>query len=764
MTHSAPAVHLFGIRHHGPGSARSLRQSLERLQPDVILLEGPPEATSVLPLLGEAQMQPPVALLIYAPDNPQLSAFYPFAEFSPEWQAIQYGLRTQTPIRLMDLPQAHQLIPPPEPPEDPEDSESSEQETPHIPTINQIELEVRRDPLLWLAQAAGFSDGERWWEQFVEQRQSSDDVFEGILEAMQALRSTLEAEYPPNPEHPHDHREALREAYMRQTLRQAQKEGFQTIAIVCGAWHTPALSEPLPAAKEDAALLKGLPKAKVTATWVPWTYERLSLASGYGAGIKSPGWYDHLWRTPDQIAMRWLIKVAHLLRQQDLDASSANVIEAVRLAETLAALRDYASPSLVELNESVQTVLCCGDTAPMQLIQRQLLVGERLGAVPHHTPMVPLQQDLQRYQQRLRLKPSASKQTLELDLRKPNDLERSQLLHRLLLLNIHWGEPSHSSGKGTFKEQWQLHWQPELEIALIEAGCWGNTILNAATACANDQAQQARELPQLTTLLETVLLATLPTAVEQVMQQLGVLAALSSDMLHLMAALPPLANIVRYSDVRQTDVTTITQVVTGLMTRICIGLPMACASLDDDAASQMVTAIGQTHQAINLLQTPAYRQDWLAMLHRLAAQNQLHGLLAGRCCRLLLDEGELDGAAAAKRLSLALSLAVEPSHAAAWIDGFLQGSGLLLLHDPAIWPVLDDWVISLNPDAFVSLLPLLRRTFSQFTPAERRQMRERARPGQGSSGQAPQSSDLDHERASQVFPLVAQLLGLPLPV
>lgn len=31
-------VHLFGIRHHGPGCARSLRKALETLQPDCLLV------------------------------------------------------------------------------------------------------------------------------------------------------------------------------------------------------------------------------------------------------------------------------------------------------------------------------------------------------------------------------------------------------------------------------------------------------------------------------------------------------------------------------------------------------------------------------------------------------------------------------------------------------------------------------------------------------------------------------------------------------
>ncbi|HRD68487.1 MAG TPA: DUF5682 family protein, partial [Candidatus Competibacter sp.] len=87
-----PPLHLFGIRHHGPGCARSLLPALEALQPDCLLIEGPPEGETVLPLLADADLEPPVALLVYNPDNSQQAAFYPFAVFSPEWNALHYGL------------------------------------------------------------------------------------------------------------------------------------------------------------------------------------------------------------------------------------------------------------------------------------------------------------------------------------------------------------------------------------------------------------------------------------------------------------------------------------------------------------------------------------------------------------------------------------------------------------------------------------------------------------------------------------------------
>ncbi|HEV2404881.1 MAG TPA: DUF5682 family protein, partial [Ktedonobacterales bacterium] len=86
------ATRIFGIRHHGPGSARALCQALEEMAPDLMLVEGPPDAHGVLPLLASEAMRPPVALLIYAPETPQRAAFYPFTHFSPEWQALSYAL------------------------------------------------------------------------------------------------------------------------------------------------------------------------------------------------------------------------------------------------------------------------------------------------------------------------------------------------------------------------------------------------------------------------------------------------------------------------------------------------------------------------------------------------------------------------------------------------------------------------------------------------------------------------------------------------
>src|SRR5882724_3855515 len=561
---------IFGIRHHGPGSARSLLAALHAMRPDIVLIEGPPEAEILLPLLIHEETKPPIALLLYANDEPSLASFFPQAVFSPEWQAIQFAATNALPVRFIDLPQSIHFAATKElrekkSKEAESPDQQSDEQTDSLPTENeeQLDAQLHQDPLIWLAKAAGFADGESWWEHMVELRSTPGDVFAAISEAMTALRNELPARERGN----ELKREQQREAHMRQSIRAAQKE-FDKIAVVCGAWHVPAL-QTMPTAKEDTALLKGLNKLKVSATCIPWTHGRLAFQSGYRAGVESPGWYHHLWTAKDRAITRWLVKTARLLRKEDLDASSAHVIEAVRLAETLSSLRDRPFPSLNELTEATLSVLCHGDDYPLQLIRRKLIVGERMGKVPEEAPRVPLQQNVAAEQKRARLKADAAQQDLDLDLRNPTDLLRSLLLHRLGVLGIDWGRQRMAQRvKGTFHEIWQIAWEPEFEIALIERASWGNTLLAAASAYTCHLADEAKQLATLTGLLQRSLPADLPQAAEHVIARVQDLATVSTDVFELMAAVPPLANVVRYGNVRGTDTTVVAKIVQGLGTRI----------------------------------------------------------------------------------------------------------------------------------------------------------------------------------------------------
>jgi hypothetical protein len=724
------SVHLFGIRHHGPGCARSLAEALAALAPDCILVEGPPEADALARFAGHADLVPPVALLLYAPADPQRAVFYPFAEFSPEWQALRYAGEHGVALRFCDLPQTHRFA---------------------LDATRERTDDIHADPLRWLARAAGYGDTETWWDHLVEQRGDSLNLFAAIAEMMTALRN--EAGPPP------DELEAKREAWMRTTIRQAVKDGRERIAVVCGAWHVPALAT-LPSAKSDADVLKGLAKEKIAATWVPWTHGRLTFASGYGAGVTAPGWYRHLWRHRERAGLHWLTEVATLLRRHDLDASSAHVIEAARLADTLAALRERPRPGLDELMEAVRAVFCYDSDAPLRLIRRDLLVDEALGSVPDYVPAVPLAQDVAAQQKRLRMPVRADATDLDLDLRQPAHLEKSVLLHRLALLGIAWGRQLEVRGKtGTFREQWQLAWEPEFAVDLIAASRWGGTLEAAATALAADRAAQAHLLPELTRLMETILLADLRAAVDPLMARIQEVGTLTPDLGLLLAALPSLVNVLRYGSARAIDTQALASVVDGLVARACIALPYGLRGVADDAAAGLLGQIIAADQAVRLLQNETHAAAWFDALEAGAASDLSHPLLAGRCGRILTEQGRWDAERAARQLALRCSPTNLPLVTAHWLEGFLQGSGALLAHSDVLWTIVNGWLLAQAEHVFTELLPLLRRTVATFSAPERRELGERAAQAGGTIASTMPAAAVDTERARRVLPILHTLFG-----
>jgi uncharacterized protein DUF5682 len=749
-------VFVFGVRHHGPGSARAVGEALAELQPDAVLIEGAPELDTVAALAGGADMVPPVAGLVYAVDEPRRSSFYPLAEFSPEWVALRWALTGGRPVRFCDVPAANALA------------------------VDERALLLGGDPIGMLAEAAGYDDPERWWEDVIEHRHHGAEIFTAVIEAMGALRhagvsdpsvGADDADGRSSRAAADEHNER-REAAMRKVIRATLAGGASRIAVVCGAWHAPALvPESFPSVSADNARLRGLPKLKVAATWVPWTSALLAKRSGYGAGVDAPGWYRHLATAPDAAPTRFLVKAARLLRERGHDVSPAATVDAVRLAEGLAALRGRPGPGLGEVLDAAEASLAGGSSVPLRLIGSELLVGHDLGAVPDDTPMVPLARDLAAAQRRLRFRPEAAARSVELDLRNDTHRQRSQLLHRLAILGIDWGEPADTGRtRGTFKEAWVLQWHPSFEVALVEASAAGTTIEAAAVATLTDAAAHSSDPGDIAALVEEALLAELPAALTALTTLLAARAAQQRDTVRLMAAVEPLARTRRYGNVRRVDTEAVAPVLSGLLTRVAVGLPAAVAAIDDDGAAGLRELVESVDRAVGLLDwgdSPAspsdhqsdLRRPWLAALRAVADQRGVHGLLAGRAVRILLDSGVLEADDVQRRLSRALSLADDAPRSAAWIEGFLAGDPSLLLHDHTLLRVVDDWVSEVRGAVFDELLPVLRRTFATFAAPDRRALGTHLRRLEQGGGPAAEDEELDRERAERVLPRLRQLLG-----
>lgn len=788
-------LQFYGIRHHGPGSTSALLKALAANPPDVMVIEAPTDAEGLLDFVsstvgssqssvgswqqgggeeGKTQhsspstqhfLTPPISALIYNPKDIKQAIYLPFAEFSPEWQAMLYAKEKNIPIRFMDLPMTLSFA------LDDQEKNVIQRKMEVEEKITKEEQQFRQDPMGYLAHLAGYTDSERWWEVMFESPDNEADIFETINEMTTALREDKE-ETP---------RTLQREAFMRQTIRQVQKEGFEKIAVVCGAWHVPALTDLKKyKSSQDAALLKGIKKIRTTATWIPWSYDRLTFASGYRSGVVSPAWYELLFsqknkKGGDGAATHWMIQVARLFRAADLDASSAHVIEAIRLARTLATLRGLSVPGIDELKEAAVTTICEGSPEKLELIEQQLITGNKIGHVPESVPTVPLHTDILKTIKSARMSEyweNAEEQWLKgvdkdgrpkgIELRNDTDKLKSQLLHRLLLLDIPWGnqvELERYQTAGVLKEYWKMKWSPELAIHIIEMGAWGNTVEEASIHFLQHKTDATDALPALTFLVKKSLNADLPAAFDHLLQKLEDLAAVTTDIYHLMEALPPLVQIVKYGNTRGTDVSTVEKVVAHLVPRICIGLPGAVTNLDEDASGDAFKKIQQVNRAMGLLNDEAFNQQWHGALGKIAAANQVNGLLRGGCTRILFDKKILAEMEAATRMRFALSRSVAPLEAAQWLEGFLVGSGLVLLHNHALWNLLDEWVAELKEDNFSEVLAVLRRTFSKFSGPERQRMMGLAKQGQVEQVEKA-ASEFDEDRGAAVLPTVKALLGI----
>ena len=425
----------------------------------------------------------------------------------------------------------------------------------------------------------------------------------------------------------------------------------------------------------------------------------------------------------EQLVAHWLTRFAHALRADGQDASSAQVIDAIRLIQALVVMRGRQLPDLDDLQEAIVSVLYQGQVLPQPILDL-LLIDERLGAVPEGLGDLPLQQDFNQQCKSLRLKIDVEEKYITLDLRTPFDLQKSQFLHQLTSLGLRWGRAESAGQRGSFKETWRLRWQPEDAMTLSEAALWGQTVQRAAHNRLLQRSQSQQDLAQMAAYIEQALLADLTDILPILLERLNNLSAKQHDPLGLIDALTPLVNAERYGSVRQFDTEVLRHVMLQFVVRICISLPSTCLQLNDEVAAQRVGELQQLAQLIDRMDQAACTEAWHEVLARLIELEGVHGQIAGWCCRMAREAELIDVDDARRRFARALSVGHVPEQSAHWFEGFISGQALSLIHDDALWQLVDDWLMQLPEDQLIQLLPLLRRTTASFEQAERQQLAE----------------------------------------
>jgi hypothetical protein len=740
-------INVFGVRHLSPTGAWHLRRYLDRIKPDLVLIEGLADATELVPHITRKGTRPPIAMLAYTDTLPVRTLIYPLARYSPEYQAMCWADEHDAAVDFIDLPSdvflALQDIEQelrdrkrkhrPDGTDASTDTAATEESLPDPASAPPLEPPV--SVYEQYASRSGEADYESYWERNFEHNLEDDSYRLAAHEFGQSLRD-LEQDAPR-----WRAENLVREAFMRRKIEAAIRKGFdpKKIVAVVGAFHAPVLTGEFPAMTDEE--LASLRRRSSKFTLMPYSYFKLSSQSGYGAGNQAPAYFELMWDAIEQgnltgLPSQYLSLVARHMREAGTHRSTAEVIEGVRLANTLSAMKDGLAPTLTDLRDAAVTLIGHGELSAVKEAIARVEVGTAIGELPKGVSRTSIQADFERELSRLKLEKykTAVKQELSLDLRENRqaksaesaflDLNRSSFFHRLRVLGISFVMPIRTSQQSsTWAEKWHLQWSPESEIQLIEAVLLGETVELAAAYKFKTALDSCESIGQAAEVVHDACQCGMMKSMDAARKRLQELAATSSEMIAIAHAAHVLGLIVRYGDVRKFDPEPLMPLVEELFVEGALALH-AAAGCDNEAAMKMLVAIDEMNQ---LALEHADRVDeplWIERLRRLSDADDRNPVLSGYACAILLERGLLANEQLIREVSRRLSPGVPADLGAGWFEGLSKRNRYALLARQVLWTQLADYISSLDDEHFRRSLVFLRRAFGGFTAREKRQIAE----------------------------------------
>ncbi|WP_199748036.1 DUF5682 family protein [Actinomadura sp. WAC 06369] len=712
------AVTFIGVRHHSPACARLVRETIERLRPAHVLVEGPVDFTGRLDelLLGH---EPPVAIFSYHRDGERVGrSWTPFCGYSPEWIALHAGRAAGAAVRFIDLPAWHPALAD-------RDNRYADAEKRYAEVTGRLlrEFAVDNTDVLW------------------------DHLFEiadadGLAERLDAYFDLLRGEADTGAD------DTAREAYMARWIRAAEADADgRPVVVVTGGFHTPALRALAAAPDPDGGA--GWPEVPAPTDGteggsflVPYSFRRLDAFTGYQSGMPSPEYYERLWADgPHGAAAALTESVVARLRKRRQAVSTADLIAARTLTDGLTRLRGHRAPARTDLLDGLVAALVADDldqrlpwtsrgplgpgAHPAVVEMVAALSGDRVGRLHTDTPAPPLVHHVAAELERLGLDKAGP---LTVKLTQPRGLERSRALHRLRVLRIPGFQRESGPDSGAdqvLEERWRIDAADphgEREAALIEAGAYGPTLADAAAAVLDGRGARAgTDVEGLAGVLFDAALCGCADQSGRVAASLAAGIGAASDVAALGAALEVVLGLWRHDRVLGTA-----------------GSPMFGSVIAEctDRLLWLLEGIrgGPAPADLGRLRAAAALRD--ALLHasappsagglgldadaargvarRLAAAPDVPPDLRGAAFGLARALGDAADAARAVRGAAA------PGTFGDWLAGLFAlarqdvldtGGGLL--------GVLDELVDGLTEHEFLVALPALRQAFEFFPPRER---------------------------------------------
>ncbi|NQX67569.1 hypothetical protein HQN90_15715 [Paenibacillus alba] len=724
--------HVFGIRHLSPAGAHHLLAFLDEIKPTVVLIEGPSDASPFISELSSSGVVPPIAILAYTDGLPVRTLLYPYANYSPEYQAFMWASKNSAQASFIDLPSEHALAL-----YEHRKRRRSTAESEQTQEADDLQVYVYEQNALYqrIAELSDEPDYEAYWERYFEQNLQKDAYRQGIYQfsiQMRELSARQEMQLAPQEAAYNE----IREAYMRRKIQDAIADGHapEKIVVVTGAHHASAMDFRFPAMTDEE--LKGLPKTTTKLTLMPYSYYKLSSHSGYGAGNQAPAYFELFWQCLQRgdlhrLPALYFSQVAAHLREHGTYRSTASLIEGVRLAEALAALHDGSLPTWKDLRDAATVCLGFGEFSTIAEALARTDVGTAIGRLPEGVSQTPIQDDLNRELKRLKLEkfktPVAT--TLELDLRENRrvkseesaflDLKRSVLLQRLELLGIQFAKKERvHQASASWAEHWVLRWTPEAEIQAVESTLKGETIELAAAFVLKERLEACSDIAEASRIIRTACDCDLTELMEQAKSALQGLAVDTGSFEQIAAAAYELSVLIRYGSIRRIETDPLLPLLQQLFLRGTL-LLMDASGCNDDAAEGMVRAIQSLHTVAQDHYDQVDDGLWFNKLQDLASSDDRNAKLSGFAFAILLERNEIPDERVAQEVSRRLSPGIPVDLGAGWFEGMSMRNRYALLSRVSLWQQLDAYITSLEKEAFHRSLVFLRRAFGSFEPREK---------------------------------------------
>lgn len=750
----------FGIRHLSPAGAFHLRSFLDEKQPDLILVEGPCDFNGLMDDMVREETRPPFAVMAFTKDPPVRTVLYPFAEYSPEYQAIAWAKEHGAECRFMDLPSdvflgiqrareketlrkfAEEHGGGEAQPNGEAESAGGMQPSGEAEPDREVQPGGEAQPVKerppgsasehvysLLDRYSGEDGHETFWERVMEHSENHEAYRDGAESFGRQLRELTAGGDSDWPEI------LVREAYMRRKIEDAQKEGFrpERIVAVTGAYHVAGLTGEEPPMTD--AQIGVLPSVPCNMTLMPYSYYRLSSRSGYGAGNQAPAYYGMLWQAllegdRDMGTYRYLTAISGYQRQHGFPVSSAEVIEAVELARSLAGLHGYRVPSLRDLRDAAVTAMGHGSLPELALAVADTEIGTAVGELPQGVSRTCLQDDFYRQLGELKLEKYKTETafTLTLDLREKlnvkseaaayRELRQSFFLHRLRVLGVHFAVlKKERQEAATWAESWDIRWTPEVEIELVESALKGDTVAGAASFVMKEQAMKAERIGEAADIIEAACCCGIPEMVTYATDILQGLSVEAAGFMELAGTAESISTVVRFGSIRHLDSTPLLSVLNQMFLRACLVFLPSCNC--DSQAEQGVMEAMERVNSLCLHHDFLDEERFIRLLMETASRDDLNTGISGFAAAILLERGRMEEEELSRQVHRRLSKGIPAELGAGWFAGLSKKNRYALIARLDLWRELSAYMDTLDDREFKRALVFLRRAFSDFSSREK---------------------------------------------